>query len=89
MLTPGFDRDRDRFISEVPLHEGRRYRVDCSGGEQRLSRLESGHRHRPGRSDWPDQELDHQMQLACPVTVLPISAPDRNHTSVPGKEKNA
>jgi transposase len=25
----------------------------------------------------------------CPVTVLPISDLDRNHTSVPGKEKNA
>ena len=29
------------------------------------------------------------MLLACPVTVLPISEPDRNRTSVPGKEKNA
>ncbi len=27
--------------------------------------------------------------LVCPITVLPISDPDRNHTSVPGKEKNA
>jgi transposase len=25
----------------------------------------------------------------CPITVLPNSEPDRNHTSVPGKEKNA
>ena len=29
------------------------------------------------------------MLLACPVTVLPIPEPDRNRTSVPGKEKNA
>ena len=35
-------------------------------------------RRRPGRSDWPDQELDRQLQLACPITVLPISEPDRN-----------
>lgn len=29
------------------------------------------------------------MVLACPVTVLPISEPDRNRTSLSGKEKNA
>jgi hypothetical protein len=51
--------------------------------------VRSGHRHRPGRSDWPDQELDRQMVLARPVTVLPISEPDRNRTSLSGKEKNA
>lgn len=29
------------------------------------------------------------MALVCPITVLPNSEPDRNRTSVPGKEKNA
>lgn len=29
------------------------------------------------------------MVLVCPITVLPYSEPDRNRTSVPGKEKNA
>jgi transposase len=33
--------------------------------------------------------LTTSSQLVCPITVLPISEPDRNHTSVPGKEKNA
>src|SRR3954449_7698769 len=33
---------------------------------------------RPGRRRWPDQELDRQWLLACPVTVLP--SPHRTGT---------
>ncbi|MCU1398734.1 MAG: mobile element protein [Acidimicrobiales bacterium] len=43
-------------------------------------------RRRPGSKNWPDQELDHQLRLVCPITVLPISEPDRNHVPT-GKEK--
>lgn len=40
-------------------------------------------RRRPGSKNWPDQELDRQVHLACPITVLPNFEPDRTGTQRP------
>jgi hypothetical protein len=33
----------------------------------------------PGRSDWPDQELDHQILVACPITTQSAPHATRSH----------
>ncbi len=43
----------------------------------------------PGSKCWPDQELDRQVRLACPITVLPSFEPEPNLTSLPEQEKRS
>lgn len=73
MHTLSLDGERESFLSQLPLHEGRRYRVDRSGGIDLLSgaefdavgRLIACHRISPGDCSLviPKQESQVLFQI--------------------------